>query len=50
MLVLLAEGIYELAIEMGSGTLVYMSSFIKFGSPIQKIIGGDTHTDTQTAR
>jgi hypothetical protein len=29
MLVLLVGGIYKLAIEMGSGTLIYIPSFIK---------------------
>jgi hypothetical protein len=33
---------------MGSGAVIYVPSFIKIGSGIQKLIGGDTHT--QTAR
>jgi hypothetical protein len=28
------------AIEMGSGTKIYITSFIKVGSGIQKLIGG----------
>jgi hypothetical protein len=36
--------------EMGSGAMIYMPSFIKTGSGIQKLIAGDTHRDTQTAR
>jgi hypothetical protein len=34
-------------IEMGSGDMLYMSSFIKIGSAIQKLIGG--YRNTQTA-
>jgi hypothetical protein len=35
---------------MGSGAViyVYVPSFIKIGSGIQKLIGGDTKTPTQT--
>jgi hypothetical protein len=40
-------GVHELAVEMGFGTFIYKPSFIKFGSAIQKLIGG-IHTDTQT--
>jgi hypothetical protein len=56
-LVLLVGGIYELAVEMDSGALIYTSSFTKFGSPIQKLIGGihihihrqiDTHIHTDS--
>jgi hypothetical protein len=32
------------AVEMGSGAMIYTSSFIKFGSAIQKFIRGDTQT------
>jgi hypothetical protein len=35
------------AVEMGSGVMIYIPSFIKTGSAIQKLIEG--HTDTQTA-
>jgi hypothetical protein len=33
---------------MGSGAMIYIPSFIKIGSGIQKLIGGftDTHTDS----
>jgi hypothetical protein len=37
------------AVEMGSGAMIYIPSFIRIGSSIQKLIGVDTHTDTQTA-
>jgi hypothetical protein len=36
------------AVKMGSGALMYMQNFMKFGSAIQKLIRGDTHTDTDT--
>jgi hypothetical protein len=36
--------IYELAIEMGSGAIIYMPSFIKIGSGFQKLIPGDGQT------
>jgi hypothetical protein len=31
-------------VEMGSGAMIYIPSFIKIGSGIQRLIGGDTHT------
>jgi hypothetical protein len=35
------------SIEMGSGTMLYISSFIKIGSGIQDLIGGiHSHTDS----
>jgi hypothetical protein len=37
----------EYAVEMGSGAMVYIPSFVKIGSGIQKLIERDTHTDTQ---
>jgi hypothetical protein len=33
------------AVEMGSGSMLYMSSAIKSGSVIQKLIGGYIDTD-----
>jgi hypothetical protein len=36
-------------VEMGSGVMIYVPSFIKIGSGIQKLIGG-IHRHTQTAR
>jgi hypothetical protein len=36
------------AIEMDSGAMIYVSSYVKIGSGIQKLIGGG-YTDTQTA-
>jgi hypothetical protein len=37
------------AVEMGSGAMIYIPSFIKIGSAIQKLIGGRGYTETQTA-
>jgi hypothetical protein len=35
------------AVEMGSGAMTYIPSFIKIGSAIQKLIGGKRrHTDS----
>jgi hypothetical protein len=39
-------GIY--AVEVGSDAMMYIPSFIKIGSGIQKLIDGDS--DIQTAR
>jgi hypothetical protein len=33
---------------MGSGAMIYISSFVKIGSGIQKLIGEDTQTQTAT--
>jgi hypothetical protein len=33
-------------IEMASGAMIYIPGFIQIGSGIQKLIGGDTHTQT----
>jgi hypothetical protein len=33
------------ATEMGSAAMIYISSFIKTGSGIQKLTGGYRHTD-----
>jgi hypothetical protein len=33
---------------MGSGTVIYVPSFVKIDSGIQKLIGADTHTQTET--
>jgi hypothetical protein len=37
---------------MGSGAVIYVSSFIKIGSGVQKLMGGggyrDTHTQTDS--
>jgi hypothetical protein len=32
------------AVEMGLVVMIYIPSFIKIGSGIQKLIGGDTQT------
>jgi hypothetical protein len=38
------------AVEMGSDAMIYILSFIKIGSGVQKLIRGiHRHTDTQTA-
>jgi hypothetical protein len=39
------------AVEMGSGAMIYIPSFIKISSAIRKLIGGYIHcyTDIQTA-
>jgi hypothetical protein len=34
-------------VEMGSVTMIYIPSFIKIGSGIQKLIGGDSQTHRQ---
>jgi hypothetical protein len=34
-------------VEMGSGAMIYMPSFITIGSGVQKLMG--EYTDTQTA-
>jgi hypothetical protein len=34
------------AIEMVSGAFIYIPNFIKTGSGIQKVLGGDTETQT----
>jgi hypothetical protein len=34
------------AVEMGSGAVIYIPSFIKIGSAIRKLIGGDLQTQT----
>jgi hypothetical protein len=36
------------AVEMGSGAMIYIPSFIKIGSALQKLMGGGG--DTQTHR
>jgi hypothetical protein len=35
------------AIEMGSGAMIYIPSFITIGSGIQRLVGGDTQTQRQ---
>jgi hypothetical protein len=34
------------AVEMGSGVMIYIPSFIRTGSGIQKLIGGHRHAQT----
>jgi hypothetical protein len=42
------EGFMKYVVEMGSGGMLYIPSFLEIGSGIQKLLWGDTHTDTQT--
>jgi hypothetical protein len=37
----------EYAVELDSGVMIYISSFIKIGSGIHKLIEGDTLTHRQ---
>jgi hypothetical protein len=49
MLVLLMVIFMNYSVEMGSGAMTYIPSFIKIGSGIQKLIGGiHIHTHTHT--
>jgi hypothetical protein len=41
------EGFIKYAVEMGSGAMIYIPSFKKIVSAIQKLTGG--YTDAQTA-
>jgi hypothetical protein len=41
-------GIYDYAVEMGSGAMIHIPSFIKIGSGIQKFVGRGIHRHTQT--
>jgi hypothetical protein len=44
----LIRGMNEVAVEMGSGAMIYIPSFIKIGSVIQKLMGaGDSRTHRQ---
>jgi hypothetical protein len=43
------EGFMKYAIEMGSSTMIYIPSFMKTGSAIQKLTGAG-YKDTQRAR
>jgi hypothetical protein len=43
------EGIYELAFEMGLGSIIHKPSFIKIGSGIQELIEGK-HMQTHRHR
>jgi hypothetical protein len=42
---------FNLAVEMGSGAVIYVPRFMKIGSGVEKLIRGytDTHTHTRTA-
>jgi hypothetical protein len=34
------------AVEMGSGAMIYIPSFVKIGTGIQKYMGGGGYTDS----
>jgi hypothetical protein len=39
---------YTYVVDVGSGAMIYIPSFIKIGSGTQKLLEGDTHTDTES--
>jgi hypothetical protein len=43
----LMGGFMKYAVEMGSGAMIYIPSFVKNGSGIQTLIAGDTQTHRQ---
>jgi hypothetical protein len=43
-------GFMNFSVEMGSGSMINLPSFIKIGSGIPKLLGGDTYRDTETHR
>jgi hypothetical protein len=40
--------IYEKAVMMGSDAIKYILNFMRIGSRIQKLLEGDTNTDTHS--
>jgi hypothetical protein len=42
------ERFFSKAVEMGSGAVIYVPSFIMSGSGIQKLMGRNIQTDTHT--
>jgi hypothetical protein len=38
------EGFFKYTVEMGSDAMIFIPCFIKIGSCIQKLEGGDTQT------
>jgi hypothetical protein len=40
----------KLAIEIASDGMIYIPNSVEITSGAQKLIGGDTYTETQTAR
>jgi hypothetical protein len=42
------EGFFSYAVEIDSCAVIYLPSFIKIGSGVQKLIGRDTQTHTHT--
>jgi hypothetical protein len=43
------EGFMKYAVKMGSNAMIYMQSFIKIGSGIQKLMGvGEIHRHTDS--
>jgi hypothetical protein len=50
MLILLMRGFMNYAIYMGSGAMLYIPTFVKICSGIQKLLRGiHSYTDTKTA-
>jgi hypothetical protein len=45
----LMEGFFNYAIEMVSGAMIYVPSFITIGSGVQKLMGGGIQTHARTA-
>jgi hypothetical protein len=43
-------GFMNYADEFGLGVMIYISRLIEITSRIQKLLGGDRHADTQTAK
>jgi hypothetical protein len=48
MLVMLMGEILNYAIDMGSGAIIYVPSFIKIGLGIQRLVEGETHNTHKT--
>jgi hypothetical protein len=48
MLVLLIRSNFDYAVEMASGTMIYIPRFIKTGSSNQELMRGNTHIHTDS--
>jgi hypothetical protein len=42
----MGRNVFNYAVELGSGAVIYVPSFIRIGSGDQKLIGEDTQTAT----